>query len=131
MRKPRITIGKADHARLLQLANGLYDRNPERAEELLGELDRARVVEQDKVPGDAVRIGTTLEYRTDDGEPRRITLVLPADADISSNRISVLTPIGTALIGLSSGQSIDFTANDGRAHRLTVATVEHPADAAA
>jgi len=37
---------------------------------LLGELDRARVVEQDKVPGDAVRIGTTLEYRTDDGEPR-------------------------------------------------------------
>lgn len=131
MRKPRITIGKADHARLLQLANGLYDRNPERAEELLAELDRARVVEQDKVPADAVRIGTTLEYRTDDGEPRRITLVFPADADISSNRISVLTPIGTALIGLSSGQSIDFTANDGRAHRLTVETVEQPAHAAA
>lgn len=124
MKKPRIIIGKADHARLEQMANGLFDANPARAEELFAELDRARVVAQDKVPSETVQIGSTLEYETEGGQTRRVTLVHPSDADIAEGRISVLTPIGTALIGLSVGQAIDFVANDGRRHRLTVRAVE-------
>jgi regulator of nucleoside diphosphate kinase len=50
--------------------------------------------------------------------------VLPPEADISAGRISVLTPIGAALIGLSPGQSIDWETRDGRVGRLTVESVE-------
>jgi hypothetical protein len=48
----------------------------------------------------------TVEYRSDAGQSRRVTLVFPAQADISANKVSILTPIGAALIGLSTGQLI-------------------------
>lgn len=124
MARPRIVISKSDHARLTQLANGLLERKPELAEELLGELERARVAEDGTAPAGTVQMGSTVEYRTEDDQARRVTLVYPADADIAQGRVSILTPIGTALLGLSVGQSIDFVANDGRRHRLTIVTVE-------
>ncbi|MNW16687.1 nucleoside diphosphate kinase regulator [compost metagenome] len=52
-----------------------------------------------------------------------MTLVFPKDADISEGRISVLTPIGTALLGLSAGQTMGWTARDDRRHTLTVLAV--------
>ena len=52
--------------------------------------------------------------------------VYPADADISQGKVSILTPIGTALLGLKAGQSIDWVANDGRSHRLTIVSVTAP-----
>jgi regulator of nucleoside diphosphate kinase len=58
---------------------------------------------------------------------RRVTVVYPLEDDIAPGNISLLAPIGTALIGLSQGQSIDWTARDGRRHRLTVVSVEPPA----
>lgn len=127
MNKPDIVISKADHGRLTQLANGLVDRKPELADELLGELERARVVAAETVPQDTVQMGTTLEYASDDGHSRRVTLVYPIDADIAEGRISILTPIGTALLGLGVGQSIEWHANDGRTHILTVTVVERAA----
>jgi regulator of nucleoside diphosphate kinase len=123
MSRPIIVICKTDHARLMQLANGLLDRNPDLADELLNELERALVVQPDAVPENTVRMGSTVEYRSDDGQSRRVTLVYPADADINQGKVSILTPIGTALLGLSEGQSIDFAANDGRRHLLTVLSV--------
>jgi regulator of nucleoside diphosphate kinase len=71
-------------------------------------------------------MGSTVEFRPDGGQPRRVTLVFPGDADISEGKISILTPVGTALIGLAPGQSIAWTARDGRRHRLTVLKVEQP-----
>ena len=76
-------------------------------------------------------MGSTLRFTSDGGEDRRVTLVFPGEADIAEGKISILTPIGVALIGLSAGQSIDWTARDGRTHRLTVETVEAPASAVA
>ena len=129
--RPKIVIRKADHDRLTQLANGLIERQPELADELLNELERARLVKGDAAPADTVQMGSTVAFRSDDGGVRRVTLVYPADADIAQGRISILTPIGTALLGLSVGQAIDFTANDGRKHRLTVLSVDAaPATAA-
>ena len=71
-----------------------------------------------------VRMGSTLRFTTDAGEDRTVTLVFPAEADIAEGRISVLTPIGIALVGLAAGQSMDWTARDGRVHRLTVESVD-------
>ena len=126
MSKPAIVVNKTDHARLTQLANGLLDRKPEMAEELLTELERARVVEKGTTLQGTVQMGSTVEYGTNDGQARRVTLVYPAEADISQGKVSILTPIGTALLGLKAGQSIDWIANDGRSHRLTIVSVEMP-----
>jgi regulator of nucleoside diphosphate kinase len=68
-------------------------------------------------------MGSTLRYTSDLGEDRQVTLVYPGEADIAEGKISILTSIGAALIGLSSGQSIDWTTRDGRVHRLRVETV--------
>jgi regulator of nucleoside diphosphate kinase len=87
------------------------------------------VVSPDAVPADVVRMGSTVEFRADNGQQRTVTLVFPGDADIAEGKISILTPIGTALIGLSPGQSISWAARDGRRQRLTVLKVEQPASA--
>ena len=75
-------------------------------------------------------MGSKIRFTSDLGENRQVTLVFPGDADIAQGKVSILTPIGAALIGLSKGQSIDWTARDGRVHRLTVAAVEAPDRAA-
>lgn len=121
MKKPTIIITRADHEKLLQLANGLIERLPELADELLSELERARV--EGSAPPNTVQMGATVEYGSDDGHQRRVTLVYPADADIAQNKISILTPIGTALLGLGVGQSIQWTTNDGRNRTLTILAV--------
>lgn len=122
-RKPAIVVTKTDHERLSRLAESHVTRNPEVSEELLIELDRARIVKDDKIGADVVRMGSTLRFTSDLGEDRTVTLVFPGEADIAANRISILTPIGAALIGLSAGQSIDWVARDGRVHRLHVEDV--------
>jgi regulator of nucleoside diphosphate kinase len=123
--KPKIVIGDVDHERLTSLATGALDRMPEVADILLSELERAKVVKA--VPVDTIQMGSTIEYRPDDGQQRKVTLVFPGEADIAEGKVSILTPIGTALIGLSQGQSIDWTARDGRRHRLTIISVKQPA----
>lgn len=123
-RKPTITISRSDHETLARLADAIAERNPTVSEELTTELDRARVVADAQLRSDVVRMGSTLRYVTDSGEDRTVTLVFPAEADIAAGKVSILTPIGAVLIGLSPGQSIDWVARDGHIHRLTVESVE-------
>jgi len=130
-RKPAITVTRSEHARLSRLAESHASRNPDVADELLAELERARIVADEKIGPDIVRMGSTLRFTSDLGEDRRVTLVFPGEADIAAGKISILTPIGAALIGLSAGQSIDWTARDGHVHRLTVETVEAPVEVVA
>jgi regulator of nucleoside diphosphate kinase len=125
-RMPIIVVSEIDHKRLTDLAASAEERAPDVAHVLQSEMERARVVPVEAVPADAVQMGSTVEFRSDTGQQRRVTLVFPGDADIAEGRISILTPIGAALIGLSTGQSIDWTARDGRRHQLTVLRVEQP-----
>jgi regulator of nucleoside diphosphate kinase len=122
-RKPAITITRTDHERLTRLADSIAEQNPATAEALFAELDRARIVADGQIGSGVVRMGSSLRFTTDAGEDRTVTLVFPGEADIAEGRISILTPIGAALIGLSAGQSIDWTARDGRTHQLTVESV--------
>lgn len=130
-RKPKIIVGEIDHERLTGLATTALERIPEVAEELLAEMDRAKVVAPAKLPMDVVRMGSFVTFDSDSAQHRRVQLVYPGEADIEQGRISVLTPIGAALIGLAAGQSIAWTARDGKKHVLTVTAVEQPAMAAA
>lgn len=121
--KPEIVIAANDHARLTQLAEGLAVRLPEVAGELLIEVERAHVVPPGSVSDDTVAMGSTVEFRTEAGDTRRVTLVWPDEADISANRISILTPIGVALIGLKAGHSMSWITRDGRRRTMTVTHV--------
>lgn len=127
-RLPPLVLSHPDHDRLTGLATAALARIPDVAEELLSELERARRVAPDRVPATAVRMGSTVSY-TAGGIARTVTLVYPEDADIAAGRVSVMTPVGAALIGLSEGQSISWTARDGRRHELHVTAVTPPASA--
>ena len=120
---PQIVVSNADYDRLTDLANASQARLPEVAEELLAEMDRAKVVDDTKVPQNVVRMGSTVTFKSDDGHVRTLKLVYPADESLDEHRISVMTPVGAALIGLAVGQSISWTARDGKHHRLTVTKV--------
>jgi regulator of nucleoside diphosphate kinase len=130
-RKPAITMARSDHEQLVRLAESFVGRNTALADNLLEELERARVVAGAKLPAKVVKMGSVLRFTTDAGEDRTITLVFPHEADIAQGRVSVLTPIGAALIGLSVGQSIDWAGRDGKIRRLTVESVEPSSSSAA
>jgi regulator of nucleoside diphosphate kinase len=121
---PAIIVSDIDQKRLSGLATAALERVPEIAEELLSEMERASVVAAGSVPANVVQMGSTVEFGSDDGQHRRVTLVFPGEADISQGKISVLTPVGAALIGLSEGQSIMWMKRDGREQELTVLSVE-------
>lgn len=122
---PEIVVGDSDYARLTNLANAALETVPDTAEELLSELDRAKVVADESVPGDVVRMGSIVEFSAG-ADRKRVTLVFPQDADIAAGKVSVLTPVGAALIGLAKGESISWTARDGTSHELTILSVEQP-----
>tara|TARA_R110002072_G_scaffold36201_4_gene106676 strand:+ start:1388 stop:1831 length:444 start_codon:yes stop_codon:yes gene_type:complete len=128
--KPAITMTRSDHERLGRLADSLPESASNVAGPLLAELDRARIVADDKIAAKIVRMGSSLHFTSDLGENKFVTLVFPGEADIEKNKISVLTPIGAALIGLQARQTIDWTSRDGRVHRLTVESVSQSGDAA-
>jgi len=126
--KPRITLTAADYEKLSTLAEAAMHTMPDMAQELAAELDRAHVLAGGKPRTDTVHMGCTIDFRDDTtGRVQTVTLVYPHEADISQGKISVLTPIGTALIGLPLGQSIDWTTRTGESRRLTVLQVGTPA----
>jgi len=121
---PNIIVSNADYERLTDLATASIEHQPEVAEELLSEMDRAKIVQDGNVPAGVVRMGSTVTFRSDDGRELTETLVYPVDEDSSAHKISVMTPVGAALIGLAEGQSISWTARDGRRHELTIEKVK-------
>lgn len=123
---PAITLGRADHTKLNALAMAGLERLPDLADRLLEELERAKVVADDKLPEGVVRMGSSITYVTNADKEQTVTLVYPADADIETGRISVMTPIGTALIGLKAGQSITWRDRADKRHKLTVVSVLAP-----
>ena len=82
-RKPAITLTRTDNDRLWRLAESYAERSPAVAEELIAELDRARIVDDGRIAADVVRMGSTLRFTSDLGEDRRVTLVFPGEADIA------------------------------------------------
>jgi regulator of nucleoside diphosphate kinase len=126
--KPRITLTATDHQKLSVLAEAASNTVPEIAAELADEIDRAHVLPKGRAAVDIVCMGCELDFRDDvTGKVQTVTLVYPNEADIAKGRISVLTPIGTALIGLPVGKSIDWITRNGEKKRLTVLQVREPA----
>lgn len=126
-RLPKIHLDKTLVGRLEALAASVMRRSPDVGERLIDEIARARLVAPDKMRGDVVTIGSEVTYR-DLGMDRQhsVTLVYPEDADIDRGRISVLTPVGVALLGLSPGATIFWTTRDDEKRHLEVLAVKPP-----
>lgn len=127
-RAPSIVINSADLAHIEALADGAMKRNPALANRLLDEIGRARIVAPAKMPKSVVSIGSTVTYRDETtGLEKSVTLVFPQNADIAHQRVSVMTPIGVALLGLAEGAVFFWDTNDNQRRSLTVIRVEQPA----
>lgn len=123
-RQPKIMIDQTMVERIESLGESLYQSNPTLADRLFGELDRARLVPAGKLPANVVALGRRVVYRDEtSGEDRVVVLALPEDADISQQRISLLTPIGVALLGLSEGAEFAWSDRSGATRKLTVLQV--------
>ena len=124
---PRLTLSAEDFGRLSALVQTTMSTAPDLAEVLAGELDRAHVLAAGRRPQDIVSMNSEVEFRDDGSEwVQRMTLVYPADADVSKNRLSVLTPVGAALIGVRAGESITWETPSGQLRKLTVLSVKDP-----
>ena len=122
--RPSIWLTEEDYKRILGLALAAGERFCDVTPLLIEETVRARVVESEMLPDDVVRMRSYVRYRDErSGEIREVQLVYPDQADIGQGRISILTPIGAALIGLAEGAAIDWPTRSGAQRRLTVLRV--------
>lgn len=118
---PPIVVTRPDYERLSDLADAAMHSASSAAEELAAELDRARIVEADEIAPDVVTMHARFIFRDEaHGTTRTASLVYPGEQNIDEGRISILTPMGAALLGLSEGQSITLEGRDGAPRTLTI-----------
>ena len=125
-----IRIAQRDVFRLRALIDQYgTGRDAAAAEQLEAELDRAVVLADDSVPRDLVTMHSRALFDDETGRRRDVHLVYPWEADPERGRISVLAPIGAALLGLSVGQTIAWALPGGRHAELTIVDVTHEPNA--
>jgi regulator of nucleoside diphosphate kinase len=126
MTQRRILITEDDMARLKALVQGdrgSMRRDQKHLAELQQELERAEVVTAAEIPADRVTMHSTARIRDLATDAREVyTVVFPFEADLARRRISVLAPVGTALIGYSAGDVIEW-ATPGGTRRLQIEAV--------
>jgi regulator of nucleoside diphosphate kinase len=120
--QPDIRVTKWDLGRLQHLLSSHATTWSWRAVEfLVRELMRAHIVDEESIPGNIVTMRSRVMISENDGGlDQVVTLAYPSDRDFYNDALSVLTPVGAALIGLSEGQSITYPGPDGRLKTLTV-----------
>ena len=125
---PQIYLTQVDVDRLLKL---IESQPGKRFEQLESELVRATVVPREKIPEDVVTMNSRVVFENETTHERReVTLVYPGSADIDTGKISVLVPVGTALLGLRVGQSIDWELPGGEKQRYRIVQVPFQPEAA-
>lgn len=127
MPTPRIVINEDELGHIESLAEGAMLRNPALGERLMEEIGRAQIVKPEKMPRDVVSIRSSVTYRDEaTGLHKTVTLVYPEDADIMRHQISIMTPIGIALLGLSEGAAFYWDTRNNQRRTLTVIGVAQP-----
>ncbi len=119
-----ILVKRSDYKRIVQL---IMSSSLDVRDSLENEMARALVYNDDEYPKDAVCIGSVVEF-TDltTKEEGRITIVLPSEADVKEMKVSVLSPLGAALIGLKKGKTIHWLMPGAIFTEIKVNNVLHP-----
>lgn len=128
--KPEIIISSQDLDRLEGLLHASGARNRSDLDALRAELARADVREPADMPANVITMNSRARIREHpSGKERELTVVYPANAEGDSSRISVFSPAGSALLGMSTGQSIDWPTVEGHIVHLEVLEVTKQPDA--
>lgn len=124
--KPRIIVSSLDAERLEDLIASLHGRQVPGKEQLAAELERADVVDPKDVPPTVVTMNSTVRFKVQDSDEEfQLTLVYPKDVDGSGGSISVLAPVGSALLGLSQGDEIEWPKPGGGVLRVRIEEVAY------
>lgn len=123
-KRPEIIISTTDADRLEKLLASLPDAGFIGRAELEAELSRATVVEPQDVPPTVATMNSTVRFTVQSSnEEFELTLVYPKDADASGKTISILAPVGSALLGLSQGDEIEWPKPGGGLLKVRVKEV--------
>jgi regulator of nucleoside diphosphate kinase len=112
--KPKLIISERDAQRLEQLLSALPANAFPGKADLEAELERAEIVESEHIPSTVVTMNSTVRFRvSSSNEEFCLTLVYPKDVGDSGGTISVFAPVGSALLGLSQGDEIEWSRPGG------------------
>jgi regulator of nucleoside diphosphate kinase len=129
--RPDIVLTATDERRLahlLQVKSQELDQDT--LKRLEGELERATIVESSQIPDDVVTMNSVVSFEDlETGQRSEATLVYPSATSGTAGKVSILAPIGTALLGLSVGDSIEWPVPGGRSRRLRVTAVHYQPEA--
>lgn len=126
--RPPLTLSRLDVNRI----EALLDKTPESAAtiSLADELLRANVVEPQDMPPDVVSMHSTVRLRNEtSGDERELTLVYPHEAVGDPTKVSILAPVGSALLGLRTGDVIDWPMPGGHSAKLHVLSISYQPEA--
>jgi regulator of nucleoside diphosphate kinase len=130
-RRSAIVLTATDERRLAQLLQAKANELERNTLELLeGELQRATIVDSSQIPADVVTMNSVVSFEDlETGQRSEVTLVYPSASSGTGGRVSVFAPIGSALLGLSVGDSIEWPVPGGRSRRLRVIAVHYQPEA--
>lgn len=113
-----ILMSKVDYQRI----NSFIEKmKPIESDQLELELDRAQLVEASEMPPDIVTMNSEVVYLDlDSSEEVKVKLVYTLQAELAINQVSILSPLGTALIGLRIGEEHSFHTRNGKLRRIRV-----------
>lgn len=98
-----------------QLLRELIKRNPKEGQSLSDELNRAIVIKEDELNKKIIRLGSNIEFVIQKtNHKRNIQLVLPEESNLNQQKISILAPLGTALIGFSENDEVEWEMPGGK-----------------
>ncbi|MGB6151480.1 MAG: GreA/GreB family elongation factor [Pricia sp.] len=126
MKHETLVIEKKEYVLLKRYMNlsGYYkdDTLRKSVKKLLGELDSARICDEADMPKDVIRFNSSVTIASQKGWRKTFKLVLPNDSDVKNAKISILTPMGAAVMGYAEGDSViwEFPAGE---QQLTIEKV--------
>ena len=127
MKHGSLIIEKKEYVLLKRYMNlsGYYkdDTLRDSVKKLVGELESAQICDEQDMPQDVIRFNSTIAIASQNGWYRKFKLVMPNDSDVKNNKISILTPMGAAVMGYAEGDSITWQFPSGE-QKLTIEKVE-------
>ncbi len=118
---PPITVSTLDRERLYALLEK-HQGDQEVVDHLYDELDRAHFLEPDAMPEDVVRLNSRARFlQEDSGKTHELVLCLPSEVSGGEDRLSILSPVGAALLGLSVGATIEWPSKGKTLHLTLIA----------